>query len=175
MFDRCIDWDYKNAQKNQLENVNFFWLGKTNKRIRLANWWAVESFIAPLVGLFDSSQYLPYAFAQYLIAPSHLNSKWQKLNLSKRLSNHGGRCSRPASEQPPPGWGHGGKSEVCESSVFTSGWNSYCSSKSELKKRVKQRELDEKKQAKAAAAPPKAAKKMSAEEQESNLTPNVGL
>ncbi|MCJ1450028.1 lysyl-tRNA synthetase [Mycoblastus sanguinarius] len=45
-------------------------------------------------------------------------------------------------------------------------------SKSELKKRQKQRDLDEKKRAKAAAAPPKAEKNVSAEEQEAELTPN---
>ncbi|KAL6714486.1 lysyl-tRNA synthetase [Lecanora helva] len=47
-------------------------------------------------------------------------------------------------------------------------------SKSELKKRQKQRELEEKKKAKAAAAPPKTEKKSntSAEEQEAELTPN---
>lgn len=46
-------------------------------------------------------------------------------------------------------------------------------SKSELKKRQKQRANDEKKREKAAAAPPKAEKPRSAEEEESNLTPNV--
>ena len=46
-------------------------------------------------------------------------------------------------------------------------------SKSELKKRQKQRANDEKKKEKAAAAPPKAEKQKSAEEEESNLTPNV--
>lgn len=46
-------------------------------------------------------------------------------------------------------------------------------SKTELKKRQKQRETEQKKAAKAASAPPKAEKKASAEEEESNLTPNV--
>lgn len=46
-------------------------------------------------------------------------------------------------------------------------------SKSELKKRLKLREREAKKQEKAAAAPPKAQKKVSAEEEEANLTPNV--
>lgn len=46
-------------------------------------------------------------------------------------------------------------------------------SKSELKKRQKQRQTEEKKREKAAAAPPKAEKKVSAEEAESELTPNV--
>lgn len=47
-------------------------------------------------------------------------------------------------------------------------------SKSELKKRLKQRELEEKKKAKAAAAPVKAEKNpTSAEQQEADLTPNV--
>ncbi len=46
-------------------------------------------------------------------------------------------------------------------------------SKTELKKRQKQREIEKKKKEKAAAAPPKAEKKVSAEEDESNLTPNV--
>lgn len=48
-------------------------------------------------------------------------------------------------------------------------------SKTELKKRQKQRAQDEKKREKLAAAPPKAAapKKNSAEEEESELTPNV--
>ena len=48
-------------------------------------------------------------------------------------------------------------------------------SKSELKKRQKQREKERKAAEKAAAAPPKPAqqKKASAEEDESNLTPNV--
>ncbi|KAI0891841.1 lysyl-tRNA synthetase [Annulohypoxylon nitens] len=45
-------------------------------------------------------------------------------------------------------------------------------SKSELKKRQKQRERDAKKQEKAAAAPPKAAKKTNAEADEKELTPN---
>ena len=48
-------------------------------------------------------------------------------------------------------------------------------SKSELKRRTKQRELEEKKNKKAAAAPPKAEKQMSAEEAENNLTANVCL
>ncbi len=50
-------------------------------------------------------------------------------------------------------------------------------SKTELKKRQKQRDREEKKQEKAAAAPPKPAqqKKVSAEEEESHLTPNVYL
>ena len=46
-------------------------------------------------------------------------------------------------------------------------------SKSELKKRQKQRDIEKKKREKAAAAPAKAEKKVSAEEEESNLTPNV--
>ncbi len=46
-------------------------------------------------------------------------------------------------------------------------------SKSELKRRTKHREVEEKKKEKAAAAPPKAEKQMSAEEAENNLTPNV--
>lgn len=46
-------------------------------------------------------------------------------------------------------------------------------SKSELKRRQKNREKDAKKKEKTAAAPPKAEKKVSEEEQESNLTPNV--
>lgn len=48
-------------------------------------------------------------------------------------------------------------------------------SKTELKRRQKQREKDAKKKEKEAAAPPKpkAEKKSSAEEDESNLTPNV--
>jgi lysyl-tRNA synthetase, class II len=45
-------------------------------------------------------------------------------------------------------------------------------SKSELKKRQKQRQAEEKKREKAAAAPPKAEKKGNAEVDESNLTPN---
>ncbi|KAI9718727.1 MAG: Protein kinase [Candelaria pacifica] len=45
-------------------------------------------------------------------------------------------------------------------------------SKSEWKKRQKQRETEQKKAAKAANAPPKSEKKASAEEEESNLTPN---
>ncbi|KAI9818859.1 MAG: lysyl-tRNA synthetase [Pycnora praestabilis] len=45
-------------------------------------------------------------------------------------------------------------------------------SKTEYKKRQKQRLADEKKREKAAAAPPKAEKKTSEEEEESNLTPN---
>ena len=48
-------------------------------------------------------------------------------------------------------------------------------SKTELKRRTKQREIEEKKKEKAAAAPAKAAKQMSAEEAENNLTPNVRL
>lgn len=49
-------------------------------------------------------------------------------------------------------------------------------SKSELKKRQKLREKEAKKKEKEAAAPPKpAAKKTSAEDDEANLTPNVGL
>ena len=48
-------------------------------------------------------------------------------------------------------------------------------SKTELKRRQKQREKDAKKKEKEAAAPPKTAapKKVSAEEEEANLTPNV--
>lgn len=47
-------------------------------------------------------------------------------------------------------------------------------SKSELKKRIKQREQEEKKRQKAASSVPQAEKKAaSAEEQESELTPNV--
>lgn len=46
-------------------------------------------------------------------------------------------------------------------------------SKSELKKRQKQRVNEEKKREKAAAAPLKVVKNVSAEEEESNLTPNV--
>lgn len=46
-------------------------------------------------------------------------------------------------------------------------------SKSELKKRLKQRATEEKKKGKAAAAPPKAERNTSAEVDESNLTPNV--
>lgn len=46
-------------------------------------------------------------------------------------------------------------------------------SKSELKKRQKQRDNEKRKRDKAAAAPPKAERKVSAEEEESNLTPNV--
>ncbi|KAI4162311.1 MAG: hypothetical protein LQ342_004025 [Letrouitia transgressa] len=45
-------------------------------------------------------------------------------------------------------------------------------SKSELKKRQKQRQADEKKREKAAAVPPKTERHQSAEEEESNLTPN---
>ncbi|KAL8797764.1 MAG: hypothetical protein Q9195_000116 [Heterodermia aff. obscurata] len=45
-------------------------------------------------------------------------------------------------------------------------------SKSELKKRIKQRKLEEDKKKKAVATPPKIAKHTSAEEEESNLTPN---
>lgn len=48
-------------------------------------------------------------------------------------------------------------------------------SKSELKKRQKLRQLEEKKKEKAAAAPAKTEKKVSAEEAESELTPNVSL
>lgn len=48
-------------------------------------------------------------------------------------------------------------------------------SKSELKKRMKQREQDQKKAAKAATAPPKVQKHTSAEEEESHLTPNVSV
>ena len=49
-------------------------------------------------------------------------------------------------------------------------------SKSELKKRQKQRQLEEKKKEKAAAAPPKAEKKTTnAELDESNLNPNVSI
>ena len=50
--------------------------------------------------------------------------------------------------------------------------DSVCS-KSELKKRQKQRETEQKKAAKAAAAGPRTEKHMSAEEMENNLTPNV--
>ena len=46
-------------------------------------------------------------------------------------------------------------------------------SKSELKKRQKQRANEGKKKEKAAAAPPRAEKHISAEEEENNLTPNV--
>ncbi len=46
-------------------------------------------------------------------------------------------------------------------------------SKSELKRRTKQRDIEGKKKEKAAAAPPRAEKQMSAEEAENNLTPNV--
>ena len=47
-------------------------------------------------------------------------------------------------------------------------------SKTELKKRQKQRDNEKRKLERAAAAPPKAEKKkVSAEEEESNLTPNV--
>ena len=46
-------------------------------------------------------------------------------------------------------------------------------SKTELKKRQKQREKDAKKKEKEAAAPPKTQKKVSAEEEEANLSPNV--
>ncbi|MCJ1416526.1 lysyl-tRNA synthetase [Xylographa parallela] len=45
-------------------------------------------------------------------------------------------------------------------------------SKSELKKRQKQRLVEKKKEEKASAAPPRAEKHMSAEEEENNLTPN---
>lgn len=48
-------------------------------------------------------------------------------------------------------------------------------SKSELKRRQKQREKEAKKKEKEAAAPPKPEKKVSAEEEESNLTPNVSF
>lgn len=48
-------------------------------------------------------------------------------------------------------------------------------SKSELKRRQKQRERDAKKKDKVAAAPPKVEKKTSAEDDEANLTPNVRL
>lgn len=48
-------------------------------------------------------------------------------------------------------------------------------SKSELKRRQKQREKDARKKEKEAAAPPKVEKKASAEEEEANLTPNVSL
>ena len=46
-------------------------------------------------------------------------------------------------------------------------------SKSELKRRTKQREAESKKKEKTAAAPSKAEKQMSTEEAENNLTPNV--
>ena len=47
-------------------------------------------------------------------------------------------------------------------------------SKSELKKRIKQREQEEKKRQKASSSAPQAEKKaVSVEEQESGLTPNV--
>lgn len=46
-------------------------------------------------------------------------------------------------------------------------------SKSELKRRQKLREKENKKKEKEAAAPPKAEKKVSAEDEESNLSPNV--
>ena len=50
-------------------------------------------------------------------------------------------------------------------------------SKSELKKRIKQRQKDEEKAKKAAAAPPKPVKekKSNAEDEEKELTPNVCL
>jgi lysyl-tRNA synthetase class 2 len=50
-------------------------------------------------------------------------------------------------------------------------------SKSELKRRQKKREKEAEKKDKAAAAPPKpkAEKKTSAEDEESNLTPNVSI
>lgn len=50
-------------------------------------------------------------------------------------------------------------------------------SKSELKKRIKQRQKDEEKAKKAAAAPPKPVKekKSNAEEEEKELTPNVSF
>lgn len=57
------------------------------------------------------------------------------------------------------------KVKVCEADYYTS--------KSELKRRTKQREIEQKKKEKAAAAPPKAEKQMSVEEAENNLTPNV--
>jgi lysyl-tRNA synthetase, class II len=47
-------------------------------------------------------------------------------------------------------------------------------SKSELKRRQKLRAQEEKKQQRAAAAPAKTEKKRPAEDDESNLTPNVG-
>ena len=46
-------------------------------------------------------------------------------------------------------------------------------SKTELKRRDKQRKLEEKKLEKAAAAPPKTEKHRSAEEEEGDLTPSV--
>lgn len=46
-------------------------------------------------------------------------------------------------------------------------------SKTELKRRLKLRDQQEKRQQKAAAAPAKAEKKRPAEDDESNLTPNV--
>ena len=48
-------------------------------------------------------------------------------------------------------------------------------SKTELKKRQKQREKDAKKKEKEVAAPPKTQKKVSAEEEEANLSPNVSV
>lgn len=48
-------------------------------------------------------------------------------------------------------------------------------SKSELKRRQKLREKEVKKKEKEATAPPKAEKKVSAEEEESNLSPNVSF
>ena len=48
-------------------------------------------------------------------------------------------------------------------------------SKTELKRRQKAREKEAKKKEKEAAAPPKPVKKLSAEEEESNLTPNVSF
>lgn len=57
------------------------------------------------------------------------------------------------------------KVKVCEADAFAS--------KTELKRRTKQRETEERKKEKAAAAPPKAEKQMSVEEAENNLTPNV--
>lgn len=48
-------------------------------------------------------------------------------------------------------------------------------SKSELKKRQKNRAKEAEKEKRAAAAPPKVEKKASAEEEESNLTPNVSF
>lgn len=48
-------------------------------------------------------------------------------------------------------------------------------SKSELKKRQKQRQLEEKKKEKAAAAPPKVEKKGMKREADEELTPNVSI
>lgn len=53
-------------------------------------------------------------------------------------------------------------------------WAKYTISKSELKKRQKQRHNDEKKREKAAVAPPRTEKHTSVEEEENDLTPNVG-